>query len=75
MKFSDSMQQAVFSLSKMNATQADDPQKLVPRRARGYVKTKGEQLENAPFFDPSDRLPGGGWLSTSEDLARFANAL
>lgn len=75
MKFSDYMQQAVFSLSKMNATQADDPQKLVPHRARGYVKTKGEQLENAPFFDPSDRLPGGGWLSTSEDLARFADAV
>ena len=74
-KFSDYMRQAVFSLSRMNATQADDPQKLVPHRARGYEKTKGKQLENAPFFDPSDRLPGGGWLSTSEDLARFADAV
>lgn len=32
-------------------------------------------MENAPLFDPSDRLPGGGWLSTSDDLARFAAAV
>jgi CubicO group peptidase (beta-lactamase class C family) len=32
-------------------------------------------IENAPFFDPSERLPGGGWLSTSDDLARFAAAV
>jgi len=38
-------------------------------------RQKDGALENAPFFDPSDRLPGGGWLSTSEDLARFAAAV
>ena len=57
------MRQAVFSLSRMDATQADDPQKLVPHRARGYEKTKGKQLENAPFFDPSDRLPEAACLA------------
>jgi serine beta-lactamase-like protein LACTB, mitochondrial len=73
--FTDFMRQAVFSPSGMTATEADNPVKLIPHRARGYEKTKAGELENAPCFDPSDRLPGGGWLSTSEDLARFASAV
>jgi len=70
--FSDYMQQAVFGPSGMAATFPDDPTKIIPHRSRGYEKTKEGTLENAPLFDPSDRLPGGGWLSTSDDLARFA---
>lgn len=29
----------------------------------------------APDFDPSDRLPSGGWASSAEDLARLGAAL
>lgn len=70
--FTGYMQQAVFTPAGMTATLPDDPIKLIPHRSRGYEKTKAGALENAPFFDPSDRLPGGGWLSTSDDLAHFA---
>ncbi len=73
--FADFMQQSVFVPAEMTATEADDPVKLIPHRARGYEKTKAGNLENAPYFDPSDRLPGGGWLSTSDDLVRFASAV
>ncbi len=73
--FTGYMQQAVFAPSGMTATVPDDPAKIIPHRSRGYEKTKAGALENAPFFDPSDRLPGGGWLSTSADLARFAGAV
>lgn len=64
-----------FSPAGMTATLVDDPQRIILHRANGYEKTKAGELENAPFLDPSDRLPGGGWLSTSEDLARFASAV
>jgi serine beta-lactamase-like protein LACTB, mitochondrial len=73
--FADYMRRSVFLPAGMTATLADDPRPIIPHRARGYEKTKADELENAPFFDPSDRLPGGGWLSTSEDLARFAAAV
>jgi CubicO group peptidase (beta-lactamase class C family) len=73
--FTDYMQQAVFKPADMTATVADNPLKIIDHRARGYQKSKDGVLENAPFFDPSDRLPGGGWLSTSDDLVRFAAAV
>ena len=73
--FIEYMQQAVFGPAGMAATFPDDPAKIIPHRSRGYEKAKEGTLENAPLFDPSDRLPGGGWLSTSEDLARFAAAV
>lgn len=75
MKFADYMREAVFSPAGMTATLADVPRRIIPHRASGYDKTKAGELENAPFLDSSDRLPGGGWLSTSEDLARFAAAV
>jgi CubicO group peptidase (beta-lactamase class C family) len=73
--FTSYIQQAVFTPAGMSATVPDDPARIIPHRARGYEKTTGGTLENAPAFDPSDRLPGGGWLSTSEDLVRFADAV
>jgi CubicO group peptidase (beta-lactamase class C family) len=73
--FSDYMQRAVFAPSGMTATVPDDPAKIIPHRARAYERTNAGTLQNAPFFDSSDRLPGGGWLSTSADLVRFAAAV
>lgn len=73
--FTGYMQQSVFAPAGMTATLPDDPAKIIPHRSRGYEKTKAGVLDNAPFFDPSDRLPGGGWLSTSDDLVRFAGAV
>jgi CubicO group peptidase (beta-lactamase class C family) len=75
LKFANYMQQMVFTPAGMTATVADDPRKIIAHRAHGYEKSKEGEIENAPYFDPSDRLPGGGWLSTSDDLVRFAAAV
>lgn len=79
MTFMDYLRQNVFALAGMTHTQADDVREIVPNRARGYSpKVYGRfdgNVRNAPLMDSSYKLPGGGLLSTVEDLARFAIAL
>src|SRR5947199_1736105 len=46
----------------------------MPHRARGY-HGHGDSLANAGLMDGSYKIPGGGLVSTSEDLVRFGMAL
>lgn len=57
------------------ATGADHPYRIVPYRSRFYEWVEGEGALNAPFIDSSYKWAGGGFLSTAEDLVRFASAL
>lgn len=59
----------------MSATRLDVVADVVADRARGYSKTDDGTWANAGLFDPSDRYPAGGVLSTPTDLVRFANAV
>ncbi len=36
---------------------------------------RDDSLRVSPAFDPSDRLPSGGWVASAEDAARLAYAL
>jgi serine beta-lactamase-like protein LACTB len=54
--------------------QDDDVQRLIRRRAQGYVKSR-DGLRNSALMDASYKLGGGGLCSSAEDLARFAQAL
>lgn len=77
--FEDYMRQQVFTPAGMSRTLADDVLQIVPNRARGYTpRTFGAfdgNYRNAILMDSSYKRPGGGWLSTAEDLARFAIAV
>lgn len=42
---------------------------------RYYVRNEKGRLENAPQVDNSYKWAGGGFLSTSDDLVRFGNAM
>ena len=42
---------------------------------RYYVRNEKGRLENAPIVDNSYKWAGGGFLSTSEDLIKFGNAM
>jgi CubicO group peptidase (beta-lactamase class C family) len=60
-----------FNSTRFYASVAD----IIPNRAQGYRITDKGVLTNSPLADNSYKVPGGGFVSTAEDLARFAVAL
>lgn len=68
------MQEHVFDAAGMADTAVDDWAAIVPNRVHFYDVTDGK-VTNAQFFDSSDRIPGGGYVSTPEDLVHFAFAM
>ncbi len=68
------MQERVFDPLGMRNTVADHVDSLITQRVRFYARDEAGRLVNAPFVDNSYKWAGGGFLSTTEDLLRFANA-
>ncbi len=69
------MRKHVFGPMGLRNTLADQPAEIIVQRARFYDKPKDKPEQNAPYVDNSYKWAGGGFLSTSEDLARFGSAL
>ncbi len=74
-KYLDFMRQNVLAPAGMEHTQADDRFAIIPYRTRFYQQTKSGAVQNADFLDSSYKIPGGGWLSSAEDMARFEVAI
>lgn len=74
-KYVDFMRRNVFAPAGMEQTQADNRFIIIPYRTRFYQKTKSGVVENADFLDSSYKIPGGGWLSSADDMARFEVAI
>jgi serine beta-lactamase-like protein LACTB len=74
-KYVDFMRQNLFVPAGMEHTVPDDRFAIVPYRTRFYDKTESGTVENADFLDSSYKIPGGGWLSSAEDMARFEVAI
>jgi serine beta-lactamase-like protein LACTB, mitochondrial len=72
--FQDYVAAHVLQPAGMTHTVVDNTFDIVPHRARGYQKIDGE-VKNAELMDSSYKIPGGGYVSTAEDLVRFAQAL
>jgi len=68
------MRELVFAPAGMDSITDDDARALVPHRVAGYSHGPADSLLRAEFRDVSENLPAGGWLATSQDLARFALA-
>ncbi len=79
MTFTDYMREHIFKPAGMQHTQVDDLFVLISNRARGYRPMVYAQfngnVRNAALMDSSYKIPGGGLVSTTEDLARFAIAV
>jgi CubicO group peptidase (beta-lactamase class C family) len=74
-KYVDFVRQNVFVPAGMEQTQVDDRFAIVPYRTRFYQKTASGTVQNADFLDSSYKIPGGGWLSSAEDMAKFEVAI
>jgi CubicO group peptidase (beta-lactamase class C family) len=74
-KYVDFTRQNVFTPARMENTQVDDRFAVIAYRTRFYQKTESGSVQNADFLDSSYKIPGGGWLSSAEDMARFEVAI
>lgn len=75
MKFLDCLRENVFVPAHMEQIRQDDVYEIVAHRARGYRRTVAGDLRNCALADSSNKIPGGGLVSTTEDLVRFGAAL
>ena len=74
-KYTDFMRQNVFGPAGMEHTQVDNRFTIIPFRTRFYEESKSGDVQNADFLDSSYKIPGGGWLSSAEDMAKFEIAI
>lgn len=79
MRFDDYMRENIFKPAGMVRTRVDDVLAIIPNRARGYKPRVYGQLDgnyqNPVLMDSSYKIPAGGFVSTVEDMARFAIAV
>ena len=68
------MQKNVFEKLGMLHTTADKNDSIISGRTRFYQLNRDTQINNATYVDNSNKWAGGGFISTSEDIAQFASA-
>ncbi|HEY2545381.1 MAG TPA: serine hydrolase domain-containing protein [Candidatus Acidoferrum sp.] len=74
-KYVDYAKENVFDPAGMEETQADDFFAIVPHRSGWYHKDKSGVVQNAGVLDSSYKIPGGGLISSADDMARFEIAI
>ena len=74
-KYVDYMRENVFKLARMEQTQADDFFAVIQHRSRWYHKDKAGVVRNAGVLDSSYKIPGGGLISSADDMARYEAAI
>lgn len=71
-EFLSFMRREVFDPLGMRHTVAGHTDSVIAYRVRFYDRGSDGRLLNSPFADNSNKWAGGGFLSTPEDLVRFA---
>jgi serine beta-lactamase-like protein LACTB len=71
----DYVREHVLLPAGMTHTVVDNRFALIPFRTRFYAKDESGAITNADFLDSSYKIPGGGWLSSADDVAQFEVAL
>jgi serine beta-lactamase-like protein LACTB len=74
-KYVSFVKENVFAPAGMEETQADNFFAVIPHRSRGYHKDKSGVVQNAGVLDSSYKIPGGGLISSADDMARFEIAI
>lgn len=74
-KFIDYLRKNVFEPAEMGQTRDDDYFTVIPHRTRWYHKDKSGIVRNAGVLDSSYKIPGGGIISSADDMAKFEAAI
>jgi len=74
LNYDDYMQQHIFEKAGMKNTVVEDRNKQYPNKSCLY-HNDGRKAKEGKQNDLSNRIPGGGYISTLEDLLNFGNAL
>jgi serine beta-lactamase-like protein LACTB len=74
-KYVDYVRENVFDPAGMEETRDDNFFAVVPHRSRWYHKDKAGVVQNAGVLDSSYKIPGGGLISSTDDMARFEIAI
>jgi serine beta-lactamase-like protein LACTB, mitochondrial len=74
-KYVDYVRENVFEPARMEETQEDNSFAVIPHRTRWYHKDKAGVVQNAGVLDSSYKIPGGGLISSADDMARFEIAI
>jgi len=69
------MEDKLFATVGMCNTAPDNNRGLSLRRAQGYRKTPEGEIEECGLSDNTAKIPGGGYVSTVDDLLRFAEGI
>jgi CubicO group peptidase (beta-lactamase class C family) len=74
-KYVDFVRENVLRPAAMEHTQSDDFFAIVPNRTRWYHRDKSGAVRNAGVLDSSYKIPGGGLISSADDMANFEAAI
>ena len=74
-KLTDYLRKNVFEPAGMEQTRDDDYFAVIPHRTRWYHKDKSGIVRNAGVLDSSYKIPGGGIVSSADDMAKFEAAI
>jgi serine beta-lactamase-like protein LACTB, mitochondrial len=75
LSYDEYIKRNIFIPAQMNSTYIENQPEIIFNRARGYVKNEERRLQNAPLADLSVKYPGGGIISSAEDLLKFTKSL
>lgn len=75
MSFSEYLKKNIFEPSDMKSTFPDFQRNIIPNRVKGYERDNYRAIQNSALADLSIKIPGGGLVSTAEDLLKFSRSL
>jgi serine beta-lactamase-like protein LACTB, mitochondrial len=74
-QYMDYLRANVLIPAGMEQTRDDNFFAVIPHRTRWYHKEKERKVQNAGVLDSSYKIPGGGLISSADDMARFEIAI
>jgi serine beta-lactamase-like protein LACTB len=73
--FLTAMKEHVLDPLHLSSTVPNQRRHVIPHRTSFYERDDKGTIVHTPYFDPSFKWAGAGFLSTAEDLVRFGHAM